>query len=223
MTVPTIEPKVKAATGGASAAAVVCWVLTHLVFHGALPVPVEALVDIVVPGATALLGGYFARHQDRPPATVNVPVHLNLSPAPETVAAMVQHLQGQYAVSASTPAPEDPARPAVAVQPTENPNPKENPMSLVDEFRTLVEQFRGEVVSKVGTEVVDDVHAAFDLFKGQGAKLLIEAGHDAQADASQVISNVAQVASDTAAAVTPAPVETTPAPETPADPAAPTA
>lgn len=194
----SIEPKVTAATGGATAAAAACWVLTQFVFHGALPVPVEALVDVVVPGAVALLGGYLTPHQDRPPTGAALPS----SPSPVQQAA----------------AAPDPARPPVVEQHTEIPTPKENPMSVLDQFRTLVEQLRGELVSKVGTEVADDVHAAVDLFKGQAAQMLIEAGHDAQADASQVISNVATVATDAASAVTPAPVETAPA-----DPAAPTA
>jgi uncharacterized membrane protein YfcA len=63
-----VEPKVTAATSGAIVAAGVCWLLTQYLFHGVLPVPVEAVVDIVVPGVVAFLGGYLARHQDRPPA-----------------------------------------------------------------------------------------------------------------------------------------------------------
>jgi hypothetical protein len=244
-----VEPKVQAATGGATAAAAVCWVLTQFVFHGALPVPVEGLVDVVVPGAVALLGGYAARHVDRPPAgsalpnspdptqqaaagrqyiqdtygaaPVAITLQGNAGPLAATIA---QHIRtGNLRLHSTTPVP---ARPPLAVQQPSTTNPEEKPMSLVDEFRTLVEQLRGDVVSKVGGEVADDIHAAIDLFKGQGAKLLIEAGHDAQADATTVAGDVAQVATDTAGAVAPAPasapVEGTPV-EASTDPAAPTA
>jgi hypothetical protein len=214
-----IEPKVTAATSGATVAAAVCWLLTHVVTHGALPVPVEGLVDVVVPGAVAFLGGYLARHQDRPSATVSAAI------------------AGAPTAAAGT---EDPARPTVAVQQPENPNPEGNTMSLLTQFEALAEDLRGKVISNVGTEVADEIHAAFDVFRGQGAQLLTQLGHDAQADATQVAADVAQVATDAAAAVTPAPavapepVATPPAevapveaapvdPATVPDPAAPTA
>lgn len=217
-----IEPKVQAATGGASAAALVCWALTHYLFHGALPGPVEGLVDVVVPGVTALLGGYFTPH--RTPPVNGTTVHFSVNPdtVKQAAAQAVQIIRtGQLQLGSPT---RSPARPAVAVQQPETPNPERITMSVLDQFRTLVEQLRGELVNKVGAEVVDDVHAAVDLFKGQAQQLLIAAGHDAQADAHQVVSNVASVATDAASAVAPtlsAPTEAAPAaPETPAAPSA---
>lgn len=106
-------------------------------------------------------------------------------------------------------------------------------MSLLTEFEALAEDLRGKVIGKVGAEVSDEIHAAFDVFKGQGAQLLTQLGHDAQADATTVAADVAQVATDAASAVAPA-AEATPAqvatpaevpppaasPETPAAPSA---
>lgn len=225
-----IEPKVQAATGGATGAALVCWALTHWVWHGALPVPVEALVDVIVPGVTALAGGYLTPHQDRPGAPVRI------SPGSDTkqMAAELNEYLRRYYQRLSTPAAQqpqgddshwyatggtitpsaaitsDPARPAG--QPTENPTPKENTtMSLLTQFEALAEDLRGKVIGKVGQEVADEIHAAFDVFKGQGAQLLTQLGHDAQADATTVAADVAQVATDAASAVAPAPAEATPA------------
>lgn len=208
-----IEPKVKAATGGATVAAAVCWALTTWVFHGALPVPVEGLVDVVVPGAVALLGGYSARHVDRPAATAPLSLALRLDPGSLT-SALIQHVRSGTTQLATT-AP-DPAPPAVAVQQPENTNPEGNTsMSLLTEFEALAEDLRGEVIGKVGAEVADDIHAAFDIFKGQGAQLLTAAGHAAQADATTVAADVSQVVTDAAAAVTPEPAAPAPAEASP--------
>lgn len=228
-----VEPKVQAATGGASVAALVCWALTHWVWHGALPVPVEGLVDVVVPGVTALLGGYFTPHRPPPSPTATL-LHLpSSSDVAEQAAAGWKYIRDNYApptdVSATVTTP-DPARPAVAEQQPAPPNPEGNTsMSLLTEFEALAEDLRGKVIGKVGAEVSDEIHAAFDVFKGQGAQLLTQLGHDAQADATTVAADVAQVATDAASAVAPteaAPVAAEPVPaptSSPETPAAPTA
>jgi hypothetical protein len=215
----SIEPKVKAATSGATVAAGVCWLLTHYVTHGALPVPVEGLVDMVVPGAVAFLGGYLARHVERPSATVPVSLALRVDSG-QLAATIAQHVRsGLTQLASTTP---DPARPPEAAQHTETTNPEGNTgMSLLTKFETLVEELRGKMIGKVGAEVSDDVHAAIDEFKGQGAQLLTEAGHDAQADAAEVAGDTVKVATDAEAAVAPSPAAPVETPTTP--PATPTA
>lgn len=69
-----VEPKTKAATGGAAAGAItsafVIWLLDELVWNGAqapeVPFPVTAMVGLVITSALAYAGGYFARHVNRP-------------------------------------------------------------------------------------------------------------------------------------------------------------
>jgi hypothetical protein len=71
----TIEPKVKAATGGAGAGGVIAgfiiWLLDELFWEGAgdpeVPLPVVLLVTLVVPAAIAFASGYYARHVNRLP------------------------------------------------------------------------------------------------------------------------------------------------------------
>jgi hypothetical protein len=60
-----IEPKVTAATAGTVLSAAVVWVLTTYVFRGALPAPVEGVVDVLVPGAVAFVSGWLAKHATR--------------------------------------------------------------------------------------------------------------------------------------------------------------
>ena len=65
-----IEPKVRAATAAASAAAgvllpFVLWLLAVYVFDGPVPWQVEGAVGLVVTGASTFAAGYFARHVDR--------------------------------------------------------------------------------------------------------------------------------------------------------------
>lgn len=79
MSTGPVEAKVKWGGAGAAVGGVVVWVLETYVFHGVVPVPVQAFVDLAVPALLALVGGYVARHtfrndpdavnaQERPPA-----------------------------------------------------------------------------------------------------------------------------------------------------------
>jgi hypothetical protein len=215
-----IEPKVKAATGGATAAAAVCWALTTYVFHGVLPVPVEALVNVAVPGVVAFLGGYLARHVDRPKPLTN---H-DIAAIAHQAAAGWKYIHDTY--GAPTTAPTNSARPPEAAQHTETTSPEGNTqMSLLTTFENLVEELRTKLTGKVGPEVSADVHAALDEFKAQGSQLLAEGEHAAEADATQLAAESAQVVTDAAAAVeTPASAPATvPAPATEAAPATPPA
>jgi hypothetical protein len=63
-----VETKVKSATVGAALAGVLVWLLETYAFGGDVPGPVQAAVDIVVPGAAALAAGWVARHTPRPEA-----------------------------------------------------------------------------------------------------------------------------------------------------------
>lgn len=71
----TIEPKVKAATGGAGAGGIVAgfiiWLLDELFWDGPgdpeVPLPVVLLVGLVVPAVIAFASGYWARHVNRLP------------------------------------------------------------------------------------------------------------------------------------------------------------
>lgn len=69
-TATAIEPKVTAATAAsASSAAVllpfVLWLLGTYLFHGAVPVPVQALAGLLITGGLTFAAGYRARHVDR--------------------------------------------------------------------------------------------------------------------------------------------------------------
>lgn len=69
-----VEPKVRAATGGAAAGAVITafalWLLDQVWWNGDaapdVPMPVVGLVGLVVSGACAFVSGYYARHVNRP-------------------------------------------------------------------------------------------------------------------------------------------------------------
>jgi hypothetical protein len=67
-----VESKVKAATFGAAVAGVGVWALETYVFHGSVPLPIQALIDIAVPGVCAFVLGWAAKHTPRtdPGATV---------------------------------------------------------------------------------------------------------------------------------------------------------
>lgn len=69
-----IEPKTKAATGGAAAGSIisafVIWVLDEIFWNGAeapeVPFEVIAVVGLIITSALTFLGGYWARHVNRP-------------------------------------------------------------------------------------------------------------------------------------------------------------
>lgn len=65
MSTGPVESKVKAATTGAAIAGVVVWVLESYVFHSTVPAPIQALLDIAIPGVVAFAAGYVARHTFR--------------------------------------------------------------------------------------------------------------------------------------------------------------
>ena len=69
-----VEPKTKAATAGAGAGAIVSafvlWLLDELIWDGAdnppeVPLPVSALVALIVTGAVTFISSYYARHVNR--------------------------------------------------------------------------------------------------------------------------------------------------------------
>lgn len=64
-----VERKVVVASSSAAAISFVLWLLSAVVFHGPVPGPVGGMVDTVVPGLAALIGGWCARHTTR----MNVP------------------------------------------------------------------------------------------------------------------------------------------------------
>lgn len=69
-----VEPKTKAATGGAATGAIVSafivWLLDELIWNGAevpeVPFPVTAFVGLVITAGLTFAGGYFAKHVNRP-------------------------------------------------------------------------------------------------------------------------------------------------------------
>lgn len=73
-----VEPKTKAATGGAAAGAItsafVVWLLDELIWNGdqmpEVPFPVTAFVGLVITAVITFFSGYYARHVNRenPPA-----------------------------------------------------------------------------------------------------------------------------------------------------------
>lgn len=65
MSTGPVESKVKAASLGAAVAGVILWVLETYVFHGIVPAPLQAIIDIAVPAVTAFILGYAARHTPR--------------------------------------------------------------------------------------------------------------------------------------------------------------
>lgn len=73
-----VEAKVKWGGVGAAVGGVIVWALETYTFHGNVPVPVQALIDLAVPAGLAWLLGYSAKHtfrddpdarnaQERPP------------------------------------------------------------------------------------------------------------------------------------------------------------
>jgi hypothetical protein len=64
-----VEPKVRAATWGASASALVLpavlWALGVYVFDGEVPLPLQSIIGVLVSGACTFAAGYYARHVDR--------------------------------------------------------------------------------------------------------------------------------------------------------------
>lgn len=65
MSTGPVETKVKSAAGWAAVTGFAVWVLETYVFHATVPAPVQALIDVAVPGLGALLGGYLAKHTYR--------------------------------------------------------------------------------------------------------------------------------------------------------------
>ena len=65
----SVEPKVKAATWGASASALllpaVLWALGVYLFDGEVPLPLQSLIGVAVSGLCTFVAGYYARHVDR--------------------------------------------------------------------------------------------------------------------------------------------------------------
>lgn len=60
-----VAPKVVAASTAAAVGGLVMWALGTYVFHGDVPEPVKAIVDIAVPGVLAFAAGWLAHHQYR--------------------------------------------------------------------------------------------------------------------------------------------------------------
>ena len=78
---PPVEPKVQAAGLAGTAAGVIIWVLSQYAFKGgAVPAGLVSLIYAIVPGALALLAGYFAPHQARPADTPTPVVPVNPPP-----------------------------------------------------------------------------------------------------------------------------------------------
>lgn len=65
MTTGPVESKVKMGAFGAAVAGVVVWTLETYVFRGAVPLPIQALIDIAVPAVAAFAFGYAAKHTFR--------------------------------------------------------------------------------------------------------------------------------------------------------------
>ncbi len=60
-----VETKVTASTAGAVGSAFVVWVLGAYVFHDDVPLPVTALVAVIVPGIVTFVAGWLAPHTPR--------------------------------------------------------------------------------------------------------------------------------------------------------------
>ncbi len=72
MSTGPIESKVKAASLGAAAAGVIVWALETYMFKGAVPVPIQAFIDLALPALAAFAAGYAAKHTfRRDPDAVN--------------------------------------------------------------------------------------------------------------------------------------------------------
>jgi hypothetical protein len=80
MSTGPVEAKVKWGGAGAAVGGLVVWALETYVFHGSVPVPVQAFIDLAVPAGLAWVLGYAAKHtfrddpdarnaQERPPMT----------------------------------------------------------------------------------------------------------------------------------------------------------
>lgn len=65
MSTGPVESKVKAGAFGAAVAGVVVWVLETYTFSGAVPLPVQAVIDIGVPAIFGFLFAYAAKHTFR--------------------------------------------------------------------------------------------------------------------------------------------------------------
>jgi hypothetical protein len=61
----TVEPKVAWATISSAVAALLVWLLSAYVFHGAVPDAVTGMVGLLVTSGATFTGGYLARHVDR--------------------------------------------------------------------------------------------------------------------------------------------------------------
>lgn len=72
MSTGPVETKVKAAAFGAALAGVCVWALETYAFHGTVPLPIQALIDIAIPAIAAFGLGFSAKHTARtdPDATV---------------------------------------------------------------------------------------------------------------------------------------------------------
>lgn len=76
MSTGPVEAKVKMATFGAATAGLIVWVAETYWFKGAVPVPVQAFIDLAVPAALAFVFGYAAKHTfRRDPDAVNAQEH----------------------------------------------------------------------------------------------------------------------------------------------------
>ncbi|MEU8272544.1 hypothetical protein AB0B89_36005 [Sphaerisporangium sp. NPDC049002] len=60
-----IESKVKAATAAATVSGFLVWLLGVYVFGGNVPLPVQALISLVVPAALTYIAGWQAPHTAR--------------------------------------------------------------------------------------------------------------------------------------------------------------
>lgn len=60
-----VEVKVSAATVAAAVSGFAVWVAQTYWFHGAVPLPVVAAVQVVVPAVCAFAAGWFAKHTPR--------------------------------------------------------------------------------------------------------------------------------------------------------------
>ncbi len=60
-----IETKVTAATAAAAVTSFVLWLLEIYLFKGAVPVPVQGVVALVIPLMVTLAAGWFAPHTSR--------------------------------------------------------------------------------------------------------------------------------------------------------------
>lgn len=69
MTAP-IERKVAAGSATGIVTGAVAWILTTYVFHGAIPLPLDNLINFLVPVALGGVAMYFTKHTPREVAPV---------------------------------------------------------------------------------------------------------------------------------------------------------